>query len=348
MTENIKFITPRDEAHWLDLRTTVLTSTEVAALFDQSPYMTAFELWHRKAGRLDSAFEESERTRWGTRLQDAIAMGVAEDNGWKVLRMDEFAILGDLRAGSSFDFCIGDEHETCVCGHPKSDHIHEEGACRPGAECACDGYRLRPTALLEIKNVDHWIAKEGWIVERDGTDDYIEAPVHIEMQIQHQMLVSGVDKCYLAALVGGNRILLSERTPDPVVQDAIKQAITEFWRSVDAGEEPVPNFERDAEVIFRLHGFAESGKLVEASDHVSALAVEQANLGRAIKELETKRDALKAEILTEIGDAEKVTWEGGSISAGMVAEAEIAYTRKPYRGFRVTLKKPKPPADAAD
>jgi len=306
-----QFITPRDEAHWLDLRTTVLTSTEVAALFDQSPYMTAFELWHRKAGRLDSAFEESERTRWGTRLQDAIAMGVAEDNGWKVRRMDEFAILPELRAGSSFDFCL------------------------------TDGESNAPTALLEIKNVDHWIAKEGWIVERDGTDDYIEAPVHIEMQIQHQMLVSDVPLCYLAALVGGNRILLSERTPDPVVQTAIRDAIAEFWASVDAGVAPAPDFERDAKVVHRLYGYAESGKLTEASEKVAALAVEQAELGRAIKELETKRDAVKAEILTEIGDAEKVTWEGGSISAGMVSETEVSYTRKAYRNFRVNIKKPK-------
>jgi putative phage-type endonuclease len=305
-----QFITPRDEAHWLDLRTTVLTSTEVSALFDQSPYMTAFELWHRKAGRLDSAFEESERTRWGTRLQDAIAMGVAEDNGWKVRRMDEFAILPELRAGSSFDFCIGDESNA-------------------------------PTALLEIKNVDHWIAKEGWIVERDGTDDYIEAPVHIEMQIQHQMLVSGVDKCYLAALVGGNRILLSERTPDPVVQDAIKQAITEFWRSIDAGEEPVPNFERDAEVIFRLYGNAVKGKAVDADEKVRVLCEVFDEIKARMKPMEKACDGIRAEILTRIGDASKAVWEGGSVSASMVKETQVSYARDAYRTFKVSIKKSK-------
>lgn len=310
-----EFILPESEAHWLDLRTQVVTSTEVAALFDQSPYMTAFELWHRKAGKLDSSFQETERTRWGTRLQDAIALGVAEDNGWTVRRMDEFAMDRDLRMGSSFDFCL------------------------------TDGKSDAPAAILEVKNVDHWIAREGWIVERDGTEDYIEAPVHIEMQMQHQMLVSGVDRCHLAALVGGNRILLSEREPDPVVQGAIKDAVAEFWASVDSGVAPEPNFDRDAEVVHRLYGYAESGKIAEASEKVAALAVEQAELGRSIKELESRRDALKAEILTEIGDAEKVTWDGGSISAGMVAEAEVAYTRKAYRNFRVNLKKKKEAKD---
>jgi hypothetical protein len=30
---------------------------------------------------------------------------------------------------------------TCVCGHLKSTHIYEEGACRPGFVCECEGFR---------------------------------------------------------------------------------------------------------------------------------------------------------------------------------------------------------------
>lgn len=306
------YIVPESEEHWLSLRTQHVTSTEVSALFNQSPYLTSFELWHRKAGRLHSDFQPNERTKWGTRLQDAIAIGVAADEGWRVRRMDEYGFLPDLRAGSSFDYAL----------------LGEAGS--------------EARALLEIKNVDHWIAKEGWIVERqeDGTE-YVEAPVHIELQIQHQMLVTGLPKCYLAALIGGNRIRLLEREADPVMHEAIRTAVAGFWASVDAGQEPQPDFVRDAAVIARLYGYAETGKVLDADADLSALAVRHATLGKDIRALESTRDALKAELLTKIGDAEKVIWDGGSISAGMVAEAEIAYTRKPYRNFRVNIKKAK-------
>ena len=37
------------EQAWLQQRAKDVTSTEVSALFGLSPYMTEFELWHRKA-----------------------------------------------------------------------------------------------------------------------------------------------------------------------------------------------------------------------------------------------------------------------------------------------------------
>ncbi len=32
---------------------------------------------------------------------------------------------------------------SCICGHPKADHVYEEGACRPGFECPCREYEPR-------------------------------------------------------------------------------------------------------------------------------------------------------------------------------------------------------------
>ena len=44
-TEVIAF---RSEQEWLDLRKKDITSTDVAALFNLSPYKTEFELYHEK------------------------------------------------------------------------------------------------------------------------------------------------------------------------------------------------------------------------------------------------------------------------------------------------------------
>lgn len=33
---------------------------------------------------------------------------------------------------------------TCECGHTKAQHIYEEGACRPGYQCACYCEKFEP------------------------------------------------------------------------------------------------------------------------------------------------------------------------------------------------------------
>ncbi len=99
-------ILPKNETHWLEMRAQDITSTEISALFGISPYMTLFETWHRHKGNIVSSFEENERSTWGLRLQDSIAKGIAEDEGWKIRRMDEYMRNEKLRAGSSFDFDI--------------------------------------------------------------------------------------------------------------------------------------------------------------------------------------------------------------------------------------------------
>ena len=68
---------------------------------------------------------------------------------------------------------------------------------------------------------------------------------------------------------------------------------------------------------------------------------EEATVFISDKTLEEQKDALKAQILFIISDAEKVIGDGYTISAGIVGECEIKYTRKEYRNFRVNFKKEK-------
>ena len=95
-------IISNNEQEWLALRLEDITSTEVSALFNLSPYQTEFELWHRKKNKEIVTIEANQRMKWGTRLQDSIARGIAEDNGWNVRRMDEYVRIPELRIGSSF------------------------------------------------------------------------------------------------------------------------------------------------------------------------------------------------------------------------------------------------------
>lgn len=297
---------PADEREWLALRANYITSTEVAGLFNlPGAYATAYQLWHRKKKGYVVNVEATEPMKWGTRLQDAIAAGVAEDQGWTIRQMDEFIADEDLRLGASFDYRV-----------------------------------LTPEdAILEIKNVDAFAFRDGWIV--DG--DYIEAPPRVEIQVQTQMAVSGLSTCYIAALVGGNKPILIKRERHEGMIARIREKVAEFWAAED---EPPPDLGLDAKFISQLYGYAEPGKVLDARGNAELTAEVAEYLRYASMEREAagKKEQSKARILMAIGEAEKVLLNSGianSITAGLVGPAHVEFDRKGYRAFRVNTRRAK-------
>ncbi len=298
-----KVIIPDNEQHWLDLRTTVLTSTDIPALFGVSPRCTLYELWWRKKQRLIVDFQGNERTEWGLFLQDGIAAKFAKDNGWNIRRMNEFILDDESRIGSSFDFAIGDD------------------------------------GILEVKNVGYESIKRDWIFDGDN----VEASPYIELQVQVQLLVSQRKYNFIGALKDGNKGILIRREPSPKIHAAIKQKAAEFWKSIDENNPPAPNFEMDAKFISSLYNYGEPGKVMDVStdEEIVKMAEEYRKHGEAIKEADKRRDEIKARILTAIGSAEKAVGGMFTVSAGMVGPADVSYHREGYRTFKITWRKDK-------
>lgn len=299
----VEVIHPKSEADWLALRVRDVTSTETPALFNCSPHTTRFELAHRKRSAEIVAFEPNERMRWGTRLQDAAGAGIAEDQGWKVRRMTEYMRDPEISMGASFDFDVNDG----------------EG-------------------LLEVKIIDYLAFRDGWIV--DG--DTIEAPPHIEIQLQQQLALSGRKWGAIGALVGGNRAIITKRLPDPDVIGPIREKIAKFWEDVRSGRELVPDFTQDSVFIARLYAQSVAGKVLDVRNEteIPMLAAEYARLGTEEKRAKEARDAIKAQILMKIGDAAKVVGNDFSITAGTVNASRVeSFERAAYRNFRINWKK---------
>lgn len=310
-------ITPDNEEHWLSLRPHDLTSTDVAALFGLSPYKTPFELWHEKKAAEVVRLQDNPRMAWGRRLESAVAHGIADDMGWCVAPFKDYMRIPEARLGASFDYAINrfDRPEPPI--FPQS---------------------LDRLAILEIKCVDFLAFRDGWTIE----DDFIEAPAHIELQVQHQMLVSGLSRAYIGVLVGGNRIEVIERQADPQVHAGIIARAAQFWADLSAGIAPPPVMPDDAAAVIAMNQYAAPGKLLDArNDPAIKSAIEDyARIKGEVRDLAEIAEVRKAELLQLIGDAEKVLVDGYSVSAGLVGPAMIeAYERKGYRNLRVTKKK---------
>jgi len=297
-------IVPKSESHWLELRKKNINSTDVAALFGVSPYLTPFELFNRLQGNIEDSFQETERTEWGNVLQWSIARKIGKDNKWKVRAMDEYIFLPEIGMGSSFDYRVG-----------------------------VDG-------ILEVKNVDASVFRDTWSV--DGDD--IEAPPHIELQVQHQLAVSDLSYCYIGALVGGNRVVLVRREPDEKVIKSIFKKVEQFRDMLEKNKAPEPDFSRDYEIIRQLYRYASPGKIMDASNDrdLADLCAQYRDLGKQKSEAEKAQKSIKAQILEKIGDAEKVFGTGFSVNAKIISETLVeSYTRESYRDFRVNWSKSK-------
>lgn len=334
---NRQIITPDGEAHWLALRTEDLTSTDVSALFGLSPYKTAFELyWEKKSGER-APFADNDRAKWGRRLEATVAEGIMEDQGWVGRPFKEYMRLPGLRIGASFDYRIS------FAGHleqgPDDDSAMRSDFTRPDEDTDDD-------AILEIKTVDFLAFRDGWTIE----EGFIEAPPHIELQVQHQMLVSGLRRAYIGVLVAGNRIEVIERQADDAVHAGIIAKAAEFWQSIADGNAPDPVMPDDAEAVIRMNQFAEPGKLLDArgDEELATLLREYQRLGVEERSAGEMRKVYKAEILVRIGDAEKVLAANGKVSAGIVGPAEVTYTREAYRNFRFTPLAKKEAQEAAE
>lgn len=298
------------EKEWLEARKHDLTSTDIADLFGVGR-SSPFELWHKKKKLLDSNFEGNERSDWGLALQDAIMAKFAKDNGWSHRRMNEYIRIPELRLGSSFDFEIEyeDEGENILY------------------------------ALSEVKNVDGLIVHKDWLIGEDG--EY-EATPHIELQAQHQMLVSGHDRNNICACVAGNKGLLLPRKANQKIHQAILERARVFWKSIDDNTPPEPDYSKDAEFIATLYRDAEEGKVYDASvDHDFERLMNDYRLACEHEKIyEGTKKEIKARLLDKIGDASKVIFPGGSISCGIIQETLVeAYTRKAYRSWKPYFKK---------
>lgn len=324
-----KSILPGNEAAWLALRVQDVTSTESAALFGLSPYATEFELWHRKHDAVEVEFEENERMRWGTRLQDAIAVGIAHDYGVMAVRINEYMRIEDARMGASFDYEI-------VGGVPMvPSHIITATEIR-----IREMFTHHGPGLFEIKNVDRSIFREQWKVNEDKS---LEAPGHIEIQLQHQLHVRDREWGAIGVLVGGNTPRVILRMRDREVGFSLETRIRKFWESIAANEQPTPQFPGDSEFVSKLYQYAEPGKVFDGRGNaeLAALALNYRDAAEREKQAKAEKESGNAEMLTIIGDAERAILDNFTISAGVVGPAEIAYHRDAYRSWRLVPKKGK-------
>jgi predicted phage-related endonuclease len=297
-----------DEAQF---RAAHVGASEAAALFDCSPYLTRFELWHRKKGNIDTpefnamsddGTPDNERIYWGVRLEAAIIEAAKERYGY----IDREQV-GRLSNGKGLG------------GHPDRRVICPE----------------RGPGILEIKTAD-WLVRKGW-----GD----EPPEHYLLQSQAYQGLDGVEWGDVLVLVGGNKLERFRYNFRPKIYAEIERRVAEFWQSVEANDPPPADYTRDLATITELTREGTGETIDLRTDNLAADAAARYLWAREARtKAQADEDAAKAELLDKLGAASVGLINGFMLRATDVAavadrEAKPGEIIKGRRGYRrITVK----------
>ena len=268
------------DAQWHELRRRNIGGSEVAALFGASPWMTEFTLWAEKAGITEHAVEENQKMRLGKYLEQYIALELAKELGWTVERSREYH-LHPLVAGMG-----------CTLDFDIVDHEWGPGIC----ECKC--------VFDYADYMEHW------------SDD--RAPPHIELQVQHQLAVTGRSWAAIAVLVMQTGTLMPAiiRRPIPEVIHDIEYQVTRFWKSIQDRQRPEPTGTDDELAIMRKIWPARAPRKI--LENPSADLANEASLyvwaSEHLAGIERQKTASKAKLLAAAEDAELLRIPGFNVN----------------------------------
>ena len=300
---------PPDDATF---RASVVGASEAAALFDASPWLTRFELWHRKTGGISTpefnaiasdGTPENERVYFGVKLEPLIVEAACERWGYVPLntphRLDNGGGLG---------------------GHP--DKIVMD-----------NGEKV----VLEVKTAD-WLVAKKW-----GE----EPPLHYLLQNMSYQGLAGCVRGDMIVLVGGNELRRFQYAFRPKLYAEIEARVAEFWRTVRDGEPPRPDYARDKDVLSSLYDDAADTLIdLRLDNRMPDLAAEYLAAKARQKIADTEVEAAQAEILEKIGNNGAAMVDGYSVKVPTVAgkpdsiiTADMVGTvlkgRKPHRRFYI-------------
>jgi putative phage-type endonuclease len=306
-------ITSREK--WLEMRKRNINASEIGALFNVHPYLTQYQLWARKTGRLQEDEQDNLAMRRGRIMEPAVMVALREAHPeWWLQTYGEYASLPNLRLGCTPDFW--------------------------GATCVANSGRF----LIQAKTVLKSVFEQEWTPL---------PPAHYLFQVQTEMLVTGIDRCILAPLIlDGWEFPVHEYEfkADTEAQASILAAVKRFWEYVDTDTEPPLMHPQDGTTLASVY----SRRTVEAEEALAlhgdagfvGLCREHVMLGKEAKRIETQRDNLGSQIMARLRNHTRAEAQDCKASWSFIPGSSRSFEVKPHRRVRVTQSNAKGAGDA--
>lgn len=290
----------RDE--WLSVRKHGIGSSDAAAAVGLNPYQSQLELWLEKTGRdallpKSDPHDEDSPTYWGNILEPIVATHYTQRTGNRVRRIN------------------------AVLQHPD------------------------PTLNWMLANIDREVigASDVQILEcktagingarlwKDGV------PVYVQLQVMHQLAVTGKLAADVAVLLGGQHLEIHRIERDDELIARLIELERDFWNYVQRDTPPPADGSDSAEQALRCLYPQDSGSTLDFTQNpLLSGAFDELQSVRASLELQGKREAeLKQQLQQAMGDASRAQFANGSVSwrkakDSMVLNVSLLLKEKPY------------------
>jgi putative phage-type endonuclease len=251
---------------WLTARSEGVGATDAAAILGLSPWRGQLETYCEKLSIAPADQTEVERMEWGLLLQPVIAAKYARETGRTVIDPGPYNI------------------------HRSDDY--------PWMQASLDALVDAPDkgrGVLEIKTTSGMRA-----------DDWIEdAPLHVQIQLQHQLAVTGLQWGSLAVLIGGQRFLWLDIPRNEEFIAAMIATELAFWQMCERREPPPPDATESCKALLkRLYPREAPGKVVALTGDALKWDAQRMEAKKALED--AQRLCLEAEnnLIAALGDAE--------------------------------------------
>lgn len=252
---------------WLEERRSYIGASDSPIIIGVSPYRSAYELWLEKTGRAESQ-PDSAVLRFGRRVEQAVAEEYADQTGRRLERFLK------------------------VQRHKQYPFI----ACNP------DRRVVGEKRIVQIKT--SWKAFDG---QPDPNahcvvhDKPAHIPEHMDIQVQHEMGVTGAEVCDLTVATGFAGLCIYERPRDDLRIHRIFTIDRAWWqRHMVMDVEP----ERTGKYIRGLRG---ENVMTSASALQIAAARRYTDLGTALTRLAAQQTNVKDWLKRSLAGAKKLT-----------------------------------------
>jgi putative phage-type endonuclease len=190
----------RNRKGWLKERESGLGASEVATVFGVNPWESPYSLYQKKRGELEGQ-ADTEPMEWGRRLEAVVADAFGEKTKRQVWK---HPLGGMLLRSRAFPWLLATPD-------------YEQKAPR----CATDG-------LLECKT-------SGAMFADDWDED---VPIHYQIQVMQQLLVTGRKYASVACLVGGQRFKFKHIVRNEKFLKTLVEKTRRFWQMIQDGTPP--------------------------------------------------------------------------------------------------------------
>lgn len=292
---NVATLASRED--WLAFRQRGIGASDAAAILGVSSWKGPLQLFYEKRGEAQASEGETFARRLGLALEQPIAKLYSQETNRTVR----------LPPAGTFE----------VSRHP----------LRPYMCATLDGrvWREDTEGALEIKTAV--ISKaQSW------QDD---PPIDYQVQVQHQLAVTGYRWGSLVALVGGTMLKYADIEADPEFIMLLEGACEEFWRRVELNDPPPADGTEATKDFLKKHYAAASPSTIalppEAVDWDAQLEQAKAD----IKEATTRKTEAENLIKQAMGENSQATLPNGVIYTWN-PQHRNGYTVEPYdfRDFR--------------